>query len=1360
MAITIINNFKGIKAIVLILLIVLSKTTYAQSNYELLHLGVEHGLSNNSVKSIFQDSNGFMWFGTYDGLNKFDGHLVKVFRNRISDTTSLPYNYIYSIDEDSDKNIWVATGQGVGIFNPKTEKFTSAYYKPHNGSKPVRISSAIQVVKKDSEGNMLLGSNQNGLFLKPSSSKMLLEIPYQDEFGKMKYDLNISAIAIGKKNQIFVAAAGIGICSIDFKSKVLRLSKKGFGDIVCLSYSKDKLWAGTRSGLFQYYVGSNGINLTHPTYLLAFKNKSINSVMLENNKSWVGLEGGGVDIINIDNGNIEKFRPIRDRSSVFGPTSTSTLYLDKESRKWIGSLKGGVDYSNNFKNPFKIIQRKENDPNSLPSNDISCFAELDEENIIIGSDGAGISLWNRKLDVFKNFAHKLGQPNSLSNNNVTSLIKDFKGITWISTYGGGINSFDRAKSLFKHYRCTVPGIGDNNYTWLLLEDKNKKLWASCFVGGYVYYYNRMLDTFEIFDQKLMNTISLAADSENSLWTGNSRFLIHIDQKSHKHKAYDIGKPIRAIYEDKEKNFWLGTESGGLILFDRKNEKVKMRFSDVNGLCNNSVLNILEDNSGNLWLSTFNGLSKFNKKRGTFHNYFESDGLSSNQFSFNAAFKLENGEMLFGGINGLTIFHPDSLNNIKAAPSVPYVADLQIDYNPKNKDKIYSSKAYKDKEELIIPYDEATISLSISTIDFSRSAERRFRFFLEGRDKNWTATNSSTIINYNHLDHGSYVLHVKTENGLGGLGTDTILLRITVMPPWYKTWWSYFLFLSTLGIAVYFYNKYRVRRAKMKYETMLSIEAVQKEQELNERKLRFFTEVSHEFRTPLTLIINPLREYLKRHSNTEQIEDLQRVHTNAQRLLGLVDQLLLFRKVGSNSDDLRLVKLPFDAVCRNTFDSFKDQAIIKKIKYILSLPAEPIEIFADREKIEVILNNLLSNAIKFTPTKGEIHMLVSQNEVQVKLTLIDSGPGIPKSVGNKLFEQFYQVPQTNSEAGNGFGIGLYLVKHFIDRHHATINYQSNIDNGTTFEIIFPKENKHFAGHSIHEDTHVKPNHTRKTYSMPKPDRIKLDNSFSKHKSILIAEDNVELLDFLVSILHDNYIIYKSASGNDAFELTIKHKPNIIITDLMMENGNGLELCRKVKNDPNLGHIPIIILTAVSDSEVKLTGVESGADDYITKPFQADLLLARIKTLLQNRSKLNDYFYNEITLKKHNFDVAPEYTQFLDKCISVINSHLDDENFNIKKLSAEIGMSHSTLYRKVKVISGESISSFIRFIRLRRAAELMITTDYTISEIAYHVGMSDQKYFRTKFNGLFGLNPSKYIKKYRPKRGNHGLLSKGK
>jgi signal transduction histidine kinase/DNA-binding NarL/FixJ family response regulator/streptogramin lyase len=1189
----------------------------AQLAYEVKHVSIDQGLSNNSVKSIFQDSKGFMWFGTCNGLNRYDGHLLKVFGSRLSDSTSPPDNYIHSINEDLDHNIWV-----------------------------------------------------------------------------------------------------------------------GYG-------------------LLQYRTGKRAIDLEQSDYLNEYRGKCITSVIIEKQKTWIGIEGGGIRIINTVKNTKQRFNLKNNEQSELGSSSTVTLFLDKENRKWIGSLTGGIDYIEEFKNPFKVVRRGVITKNGLISNNVSCFAELDSDHLLIGTDGGGLSLWNRKTNLFTNYSHRSDQKNSLINSHVTFILKDHQGITWIGTYGGGISRYDQEKGIFKHYRCTVPGHGDNNYPWLLLEDHNMTLFVSALVGGYLYKYDPKADAFKLFDKKLINVISLAEDSKNSLWAGDSRFLTRIDQKSKRHDRFDIGNPVRAIFEDKLNQFWLGTENGGLVLFDRGMGKIKSRFSDVNGLCNNSVFNILEDNSGNFWLSTFNGLSRFDTKTKSFRNYYAIDGLSSNQFSYNSALKLKSGEMVFGGIDGFTVFHPDSLKKPQLAPALPYFESIRIDDIFFDSTGKYLSIDQNGKNKLILPYDKTLISLSVSSIDFNRSGERRYVYFLEGKDRNWISGNSSITINYSDLDPGSYSLHVRSNNGISGIGVDNVLLEIKVLPPFYKKWWAYLILIALIAIALQVYNIYRMKQSDFKHNVMLSIQNAKKDQETNERKLKFFTEIAHEFRTPLTLIINPLREFLKRNANMSQIDEIQRVYTNAKRLLVLADQLLLFQKAGANSHRLNITKLRFDLVCKDVFMSFTDQARVKKLKFTLNMKSLPIELYADREKIEVILYNLLSNAVKFTPEGGAVILDIFNDDRCIKLILSDSGPGIPKDTGDKLFEQFYQVQETYSSAGNGFGLGLYLVKHFIDLHQGLIHYDSSVGAGTSFHITLIKGSDHFRVTDIYNETVTLAPTDKKNVKIAKPEKTGMNKVLDKQKSLLIVEDNHELRDFLCGILQDNYIVYTALSGNRGFEMAKKQLPDLIISDIIMDDGNGLDLCRKIKNDITLGHIPIILLTAVSDIAVKLKGAESGADDYITKPFDADLLMARIKTLLQNRSKLQDYFFNEITLKKHEFNVPPEYTHFLEKCINIINNHLSEEDFNIKKLSSEIGMSHSAIYRRVKLISEESIASFIRFIRLRKAAELMITTDYTVNEIAFRVGMGDQKYFRIKFNGLFGLNPSEYIRKYRPESAKKSL-----
>ncbi|WP_293744561.1 two-component regulator propeller domain-containing protein [uncultured Pedobacter sp.] len=1326
------------------LLFVTGRTKADQHNERLFD--INDGLSNNSVRCIFQDHYGFMWFGTYDGLNRYDGTVVKVFRNRLKDDYSIPHNYIYCIAEDAENNIWVGTGQGVAIYNALSGKFAPAYYLSKRGDKPYRLTVAVNTIVRDSKGNLFIGTNGAGMFYKGKNDKYPHQICDSNKNQSLS-NANIISVAEGDQNHIWIMVNGMGLYHFDAKQKKMVLVNAETKLTNCMLAKENYLWVGTREGLYQFSVIYN--NKT-PKVSSGKKLANGNIFSLLQNpgyKLWIGTEGRGLSILDLKTLQISQTKLIQHSANNTSGETIPYMYSDKGNRKWISRLNGGVVILDSTKKHFQTFKNNPLIQNSLIHDYVSCLAEKVNGDIWVGTDGGGMSLYSTKANIFTHFRHDPGKQNSLSNNIVTSILTDKKGTTWISTFGGGINRYDEQTQSFKRYHCINDRGPESNYIWLIYQDHQDMIWATAVVDGGIYKLNARSDQFELFDASLSDLNTLKEDSFRQLWAGTSNNLVKIDKQSKKHIYYLVDKPVRSIFEDRNKNLWVGTEGGGLILFDRIKGKIKSQFSDEEGLCNNSVLNILQDDDGYLWLSTYNGLSRFDPVRKTFSNYYSENGLSSNQFSCNAALRLKSGEMAFGSVKGFTLFNPKTFASDKANLPPPYLSSVYVNNRFINAtDKLVNQTDQERISELTVPYNDAVLSLTFSSIDFAARGKIKFSYHLEGGNNGWTETTASTPVTFLRLTDGKYILHVKRNNYVGGWGPDYRLLIINVLPPWNRSWLAYLCYALLGSAMIYAYNAYRVRQANLNYEIKTAQTNALKEKELSEKKFAFFTNVSHEFRTPLTLIINPLKDYIQHHPVSGSKGGLDLVYQNAKRLLKLVDQLLLFRKVGGESEDLRISRIPFSEICREVHVGFSGQAALKNLNYDYVCPDAPIELYADREKIQAILYNLISNAIKFTRPYGEIKIQLWETENSVELSIKDNGIGIESHVKDKLFDRFYQVGDDNS--ASGFGIGLYLVKQFMDQHGALISYESAAGNGTTFFLSFKKGKSHFGNLTVYEDVSPETFQTEDQVK-PEPPTLKTDPNLllSTQDLILIVEDNESIREYIQGIFKKDHLVITASNGKEGLEQAIQHLPDIIITDILMEDGTGLELCSAIKNNSTLGHIPVILLTALSDAENRLKGTQCGADDYITKPFEKELLMARVKALLENRTKLQQYFYNEITLKKQNFKISPEYREFLSKCISIIEQNIGDESFNIKKFSQEIGMSHSGLYRKVKSVSGQSIAGFIRFIRLRKSAELMVESNYTIKEIAWEVGINDIKYFRKQFSALFGMNPSDYIKNYR-------------
>ena len=1312
------------------------------------YLGIEQGLSNNSVRCIYQDHNNFMWFGTYDGLSRYDGYEFKVFRSKLNDSNSLPHNYIYAINEDQQNNLWVGTGQGIGIYNSLTGNWRPAFYIPLHRHTMQKISINITYLQKDEVGNMFIGTNGLGLIKQQKDKKAGLQIALAGNDENISY--NVEGLKIDSKKRVWIFIQGIGLCLYNYDlNKIIPVTKEVTA-ASSIETDNNNLWIGTDNGLYEYNIASGKI-IKH--YLQGYGSLTSNKVATlfldKNHNLWVGTEGGGLNIFNTLTKKFSYLLPGQEKNSL-SSESVAAVYEDAENRKWIGTLKGGVDILDPGKNRFTTITHNPLNPNSLINNFVSSFYEDEKGRLWIGTDGGGFSIWDRNKNIFRNYRNNPNDASSLSSDLVSGIKEDHEKNIWISTFGAGLNKFDEAKGTFDRYLCIDSTGTPANHISILYEDKEFNLWATAF-GGCLYLFNRKRNQFQPFDPKLTNLTAFTEDSQKNLWAGDCYYsLILIDKKNKNHRFFKIGKPVRCIFEDTKDNFWIGTEGGGLILFNRKSGKIIKRYSQADGLCNNSVLNILEDKKGNLWLSTFNGLSKFNIETKTFKNYYQSDGLQSNQFLFNAALKLHSGELAFGGIKGFTLFSPDSLRLRNYIPKVIFT-ELKVNNQPVSAENTQLVKTENNRiTKLKIPYDQAVLFFQFAALEYTAPEKISYAYYLQGWDKGWNYSGNLRSANYTHLSEGTYTFRVKSTNSDGTWSANETNIQIIILPPWYRTWWAYLLYAIIISSAIYLFMVYKIKQTRLKYKIKLAKINAQKEREINEKKLSFFTDVSHEFRTPLSLIINPLKDVLSKSENDTEKKELNTVYRNARRLLSLVDQLLLFRKADTETDKLKISLINFKNLCHEVFLCFVQQAKSKSIEYVFECDNQNIYLYVDKEKIEISLFNLLSNAIKYTPEKGRIVFKIEENDNNVLVSVRDTGVGISDQEGDKLFEKFYRVGSGAGTGKSGFGIGLYLAKHFIDHHKGEIYYESDTGKGTTFFIKLKKGKEHLCEQKVCEDIMVPSDIFHELVEDPlsvKQTDNGLEEIITGKLSLLLVDDDIQLLEYMRQIFGDKFVVYQAINGNDALALAKKNPPDIIISDISMSGMNGIELCKNIKSIPSLSHIPVILLTGSSSKETELKSIEKGADDYITKPFEKEFLLAKVSNIVKSRSLIKNYFYNEITLQENNLKVSENYKEFLEKCIQIVESHLDDDQFNIQKLSHEIGMSHSALYKKIKEISGQSANSFIRFIRLRKAAELFINTNLNVNEVAFQIGVNDLKYFRIQFNKLFGMNPSEYIKRFR-------------
>ncbi|RVT79765.1 response regulator [Flavobacterium sufflavum] len=1329
---------------------------YAKEKYDIGYLGIENGLANNAVTSVYKDKRGLMWFGTYDGISRYDGYNFLSYRNEPNDVNSLINNRVVSIC-GTQNEVWIGTKKGISVYSYLTNRFSTRYYEDLKTGKSELIDFVINEIK-DYKTRMYIATAGKGLLYCSEKGGKINAIPLYGN-GKLQWDYHIQGIDFDKSGRLWGFVQGEGLVTMDPKAKKLSVVYAEILKGDCVFYDGfSNVWVAIEGGLLKY----NTVNKTHRIYNNQEIQYPIADLMYkpDTKELWIATNGNGVVKYNFASDTFSLLSASLNEEKL-NSNAISSLFLDSGNRVWIGTLRGGVNRVENKKSTFTTISKNEKVANTLPSDFILSLCEQDRDHLWVGTDGGGASLWDRKNNVFKNYSYSLNSPNSLANNFVTTIVKDAKG-TWFGTYGGGVCLFNSQSQSFKRYQLFNPkyNIAQKNI-WVLFRSKEGVLWAASPDEEGLYRYNNATDQFDFVDAKIRGIISLTEDVQGNLWLGNFTKLIKFSPNTMRRQEIEVKYPVRSIVSVSNTKMLVGTEGGGMMVFNPQTSQKKF-LTQANGISNNSILNIVRDNQGTYWCSTYNGIFTYTISNGKITTYHDADGLQSNQFNYNAALKLSTGEIVFGGIKGFNVIDTKISSQIHDFPKL-VITSIKVN----NKAIEESGVTTFGVDKLKLPYDESMLNIEFAALEYSLPEKISYAYFLEGWDSQWHYVGNIRSANYSRLTEGDYTLKIKSTNAEGVWNSETISLPITILPPWYRSSFAYFLYVLAIAFVIYMVDKYQRKQAQLKYEVQLSQDLAKQEKELNEKKLTFFTNISHEFRSPLTMIINPLKDII--YGNNQKIEPgaIEMVYSNSRRLLSLVDQLLLFRKTETETGKLKIAQIDLVELCKEVFSCFVHHAKTKKIDYSFSISEEKIYVYADREKIEMALFNLISNALKFTEKENgavAVHLRSVGNEVVVNV--VDNGEGVPDADKDKIFNLFYQSNKNIKNNRKGFGIGLYLVKQFVSQHHGEVSCVDNEKGGATFEIRLPLGKEHFGDIEIREDLSDRTlfleefleDKALQGDNLDKNEESEVVEELIKDaKSILIVDDNPQIRNYLKKILAPKYSVTAAESAEKALEIIRKVQPDLIISDVVMGDMNGVTFCKHIKSDEELKHIPVILLTGGTSEDVKLKGAEVGADDYITKPFDNDYLLARINGILTRRDSEQNYLLNSVTKKVASPKLSDEDKKLLDKIVEVIDANLDVESFNIKDLASELGMSHSLVYKKIKKITGKSVTEFTRNVRLRKVATLLITTDLQISQAASVAGFGDIKYFRKQFQQFYDMNPSEFKKKYQNVKDNKYILN---
>lgn len=1310
------------------------------------------GLPNNQIQCIFQDKNGWIWLGTSQGLSRFDGYRFVNFIHNPEDTSSLSGELVRVIFEDSKGTLLIGTENGgLNVFDREKERFIHPYKNlPEFKSKEVSVNA----IAEDHDGNLYIGTDRN-----------LLKV---DKLGH----LTVVTPESGSQTPAF---SGYFVRAIQFDNS-------------------GNLWIGTTNGLFQYHPESNLIEaVSFP--LLNEKSREIFEVFRDDDGLlWIGTYSNGILIIDPVTKSVHHLQldPYFERTETIRAISKGILgdywigtrgglYIyskskgvtgffrhdDRDSRSlannsvleifhdvrgetWIGT-RGGLNLLAKSKQVFHSFSALPNDNHYLNSSIIYAFWMDNKERIWVGTEDGGINIYDPEKGTFRYLMTQYNNPNSISQNCVKAFLDDRKGNLWIGTFWGGIDVLNMESGAIKHYRHSSdnPLSLSDDRVWALCLGDDGRIWVATSAG--IDRFDPGTKSFRHFPKLVQNNqvYWISIDTDRNIWLGTSDEIVIYDPYNENIIRYS--EHSRAFLEDSEKRYWIATMDKGIALYSKTGGALKY-YNRHDGLSNNQALCILEDDNHYLWISTSNGLSKFDTKDEKFRNFTSRDGLRNNQFTYGAAYKTDNGELLFGGIAGFNMFNPGEI--LTDDIHVPLVfTELRVFNKPvpigEGKDAILKM-SISETSHLILKNDQKVFTLEFTALDFVNNTGNLYSYYLDRFDKGWNEPSTSRTATYTNLFPGDYTLKIKRVLP-GNLSADEVLLlNITVLPPFWMTWWFRAIMILLIITLSYFLIRFIVNREKIKNELVFERTKAKTLHELDMLKLKLFTNISHEIRTPLTLILGPLEKLISKKVPEEEVPShLALVYRNTMQLNRLINQLLDFRKLESGNLKLELIQDDMVTLVSEVVSSFEEYAREKQITLKFHTLKKKINALFDPDKVKTILNNLISNAIKYTEAGGAVTVNLSlvfssndedalnnQPEKQyIEISVKDTGKGISESNIKRLFTRFSRIDSINESTGTG--IGLALAKELVKLHNGDIDVISKPGKGSKFTVRLPYETEMPDEIS----TTIEADKSNNTENIILPDEHLEDSNV---QIMLIVEDNPDVRYFIRSHFDPVYRIFEAKNGQEGWDLAIKIIPDIIISDILMPDVDGYELCKRIKKDERTSHIPVLLLTALHSKEHEIEGLSCGADDYITKPFDISILQTKVENMLQVRRALKEKYTSEIILKPSDITITSPDERFLRKAIEVVEGNIANADLDIEQFATEVGVSRMQLYRKFNALTNMTVKEFIWSIRLKRAAQLLLEKKLTITEIAYAVGFKDLSHFRKSFHREFGMSASDYIR----------------
>lgn len=1298
------------------------------NNFYFSYLKVEDGLPQNTVSTILQDSKGFMWFGTKDGLARYDGYRFHIFRcDPNNNKSGLGSNYIHSLFEDNQGTIWAGTDYGVYTYNAKEEAFSKFRSKTQDRNS---ITSLVIDIKQDKKGCLWFSVKDQGLFRYNASLKKL------DCF-KGKNNTLIAyeprAIYIDNNNDLWLGTLGGGLLVFDSKSDDLILSNENQPSqsyIYCIIENDDKsLLLGT---------SDNGVLLfdKQTKILTPFFNAQKNSMFVRSllwigAELWIGTESG----IFIYNKNNKLFTNIRNNNHKYSLSSNAvySIIQDKEQGIWVGTFFGGINYLpanfRTFEKYFPIMGQ-----NSISGKAVREFCEDKNGNLWIGTEDNGLNLYNPQTKLFKNY---LTSNSSIAYHNIHALLIDGDYL-WIGYYTKGIDVMNLKTGVIKHITLTDEyNTPTNNSIYTLLKDKRGNIWIGTMTGLF------LMDEKTKSIKKIKETdenhiLCTIQDDEGQIWVATYSegvFCFNPVNKKWirlKHNEKDpfslSSNKITDIFEDRKKRLWISTEGGGVNVIT-KNSKLIKTYTTQNGLLNNVVYKTIEDDLGMIWLSTNKGLARLNPETAEITDFTYANGLLNNQFNYRSGLKARNGRLYFGCIDGFISFNPRNIFVNTNIPAVTFTGFQISNQDVIIGNRIPLSESIVSAKEVLLKHNQSTFSFDFAVLSYNAPQMNKYAYKMEGFDKDWIKLDNTPKVTYSNLPIGKYTFKVIGANSDGVWNETGASIIVKVLPPWWLAIYAKIIYCLLFSLILYYViHTYRKRIQERNRQFMERVEQA-KERSIQKAKMEFFTSITHEIRTPLTLIKSPLEEISKSTQLPSDFpENIEIMRTNLDRLLSLTNELLDFSKAENQGFVLHVSYTDINKVIENILYQFKQTFKEKNIYLQTSLPESPFFAYIDAELITKVISNLIQNSSKFAENIIIVELIPDKPDIGwFTLKVSNDGKNILPQNREKIFNSFFQ--EHSEKMIIGTGLGLPLVKKLIELHKGNVYIETENTDLNCFVVEIPQNNPTVNKLVENLDRNEEPENNE-------------GKNTNNQTTVLVVDDDEGMRNYLKKILSKNHKFLVAADGEAAIKLLKNRHIDLVISDIMMPNINGYQLCETIKTDLEYSHIPVILLTSKTDTDSRIEGLDCGADAYIIKPFSVDHFLAQITNLLNKRKLYKEAFFNIPSISAISIANSKIDEQFIKRITDIILKNITDEYFSIDQIAEDMNMSRSSLYRKIKEISSLAPNDFIRLVRLKKAAELLLNNSCRINEISYLVGFSSPSYFTKCFQKQFNMLPKEY------------------